>query len=417
MDPIERQVRESLRTRADDVEPTPALWREVDRRLARRRRLRAWTWLPVAASLIAAAVAIPMVVGGDEVPRIDDVLGTDGPEETPTDPVGPDDGDAPRDVDGTDADEAPLALDLPTAPVVVAAEQRVSLVGPDGTLELATFPTEGESVVLEVAVQPGSTPDDLTAIVVTTGEGFTELRWVDVRDGEVVGRGSITEPPLAAVSTTETDVVIEGTSWSPAGDRLAWLERHRDGTGTVLRTIAWAGEPGEGAPGSCPAVGPGVDECEPAADEEVSFPVPELDGTGARLAGWVASDTAAAFQFVAPDGDPGYWVWSLGIGTDTIPTVDDSPQRIEVDEPDVTAVLDIAGGTVLRRTADGVEVVLPDREVLATLPDGDRREIPSGLVAAGDGGAFVVVDGRLHEVMPDGDVTDLGAAVAVDRVD
>lgn len=58
---IEDLVHDSLRQRAEDVEATLALWREVDRRIARRRRFRVASWSLAA---VAAAMAVLMVVPG-----------------------------------------------------------------------------------------------------------------------------------------------------------------------------------------------------------------------------------------------------------------------------------------------------------------------------------------------------------------
>jgi hypothetical protein len=44
MERMENLIRESLQARAQDVEPTPALWLEVDRRVARRRRFQVVSW-------------------------------------------------------------------------------------------------------------------------------------------------------------------------------------------------------------------------------------------------------------------------------------------------------------------------------------------------------------------------------------
>lgn len=72
MDRIEDLVRTSLRERGDDAEPTPHLYRQVQRRIEGRRRRRAWAFVPVAA-VIAAAVAVPFVLErGPQVPDIVD---------------------------------------------------------------------------------------------------------------------------------------------------------------------------------------------------------------------------------------------------------------------------------------------------------------------------------------------------------
>jgi hypothetical protein len=64
MERMEQLIRESLQARAQDVEPTPALWLEVDRRVARRRRFQVLSWsLAGAAAVVAAVLAVPAIVG------------------------------------------------------------------------------------------------------------------------------------------------------------------------------------------------------------------------------------------------------------------------------------------------------------------------------------------------------------------
>jgi hypothetical protein len=75
---------------------------------------------------------------------------------------------------------------LTLAGPIVQADARSVVLRTDAEERLLLdLPAEGESTVLEVAVRPGSTPDDLTAVVATTAEGFTDLRWVEVVDGQV----------------------------------------------------------------------------------------------------------------------------------------------------------------------------------------------------------------------------------------
>ncbi len=64
MNELEMRIRDSLRARAQDVEPTPALWRQVQARRSRHRR-RVWFGATaVAAAAVTAAVAVPLVVAG-----------------------------------------------------------------------------------------------------------------------------------------------------------------------------------------------------------------------------------------------------------------------------------------------------------------------------------------------------------------
>lgn len=73
MDRIEDLVRTSLRERGDDAQATPHLYRQVQRRIDRRRRQRAWTLAPIGMAVVAA-VAVPLVLSnGPQAPTIDDV--------------------------------------------------------------------------------------------------------------------------------------------------------------------------------------------------------------------------------------------------------------------------------------------------------------------------------------------------------
>jgi hypothetical protein len=64
MERMEELIRQSLQARAQDVEPTPALWLEVDRRVARRRRFQVVSWsLAGVAAAVLAVFAVPAVIG------------------------------------------------------------------------------------------------------------------------------------------------------------------------------------------------------------------------------------------------------------------------------------------------------------------------------------------------------------------
>ncbi|HSK22528.1 MAG TPA: hypothetical protein VK906_05100, partial [Egicoccus sp.] len=72
---IEQLIRESLTARAQDVETTPMLWLEVDRRVARRKRFQVTAWsLAGATTALAGVLAVPAIVdlmnGDSRTPEI-----------------------------------------------------------------------------------------------------------------------------------------------------------------------------------------------------------------------------------------------------------------------------------------------------------------------------------------------------------
>jgi hypothetical protein len=144
--------------------------------------------------------------------------------------------------------------------IVVADDTTVTLVRPDGsTQELVTFPTEGESTVVDVAVRPGSTTEDLTLAITTRAEGSFDVRWLRVVAGQVdttidpVGTG-FPAPPIerdGQVAFGAPDLQDGGEpagAWSPDGDLLAVVLRPADGAPNELRTIGWDDDGPSGDP-------------------------------------------------------------------------------------------------------------------------------------------------------------------------
>lgn len=135
--------------------------------------------------------------------------------------------------------------------LIVADQSTVWVVRPDGLRdELVTFPAEGESTVVAVAVRPGSTADDLTVAITTRAEGTFDVRWLRVVDGQVdtsidpVGTEFPAPPiegaggfPFAAPDLQ--DGGAPAAAWSPDGDLLAVVARPSAGGSAELRTIGW----------------------------------------------------------------------------------------------------------------------------------------------------------------------------------
>jgi hypothetical protein len=190
MSRIEDLVRGSLRQRAEDVEPTPALWREVDRRIARRRRLHVTSW---SVSLVAAALAAFLVVpgllaGGDR----------NGPE---IEPMGPAVGVVPS-IAAVVGDGGLALLDLTTG-------------------ERTTLDATVDGPVHQLVVRPGSTAEhfDLAVVHGPEGAGATTT-WVYMRP-----EGGL------AITADESDIdgFLPTIRWSPTGSHLAYTVAGEDG--------------------------------------------------------------------------------------------------------------------------------------------------------------------------------------------
>lgn len=248
---IERRLRDSLRARAEDVEPTPLLWERVQQRL---RRDRWWTWSLVAAGTAAAVLAAVVVVPG-LVPDGRDVEILAEPTASPTSE--PDEDPTPAATDDEETEPTPEETDDVVAAgsthLVVTDGTAIRLVTTTGeeVRELVALPAEGESTVISLAVRPGSTADDLTVVFAAEAEGMSDLRYLHLRNGEVTG------PEYFGEGYQVTpDTVANGTLspvFSPDGRHLAWLEvpRGEPQQPAQLRTVGWTGEgPGTGEPAS-----------------------------------------------------------------------------------------------------------------------------------------------------------------------
>jgi hypothetical protein len=229
MERMEALIRQSLEARAQDVEPTPALWLEVDRRVTRRRRLQVLTWsLAGAAAAVLAVFAVPAVIG----------LFT-GPEQIEIPPL----------------DRTPAAGVVSTHVVTVGDDgvaRLVDLRTGDAVRDLA----ELEFVPADLAVSPTSTLDRVEfAALAETGELV-----VVGPDGEIWAGGEVDPPAGSARSvvaapdgrwfaTTAATEEADGatvtvappiTSWA-AGEDVTWTE-----VGMIVdqgsRLVAWTGD-------------------------------------------------------------------------------------------------------------------------------------------------------------------------------
>jgi hypothetical protein len=229
MERMEALIRQSLEARAQDVEPTPALWLEVDRRVARRRRLQVLTWsLAGAAAAVLAVFAVPAILG----------LFT-GPDTIEIPPL----------------DRTPAAGVISTHVVTIEDDgvaRLVDLRTGDVVRDLA----ELDLVPTDLAVSPTSTVDRVEfAAIAQTGElvvvGPDGETWaggdVDLPAGaarSVVaaadGRWFATTSPTEEADGATVTVAPPVTSWA-AGDDVTWTE-----VGMIVdqgsRLVAWTGD-------------------------------------------------------------------------------------------------------------------------------------------------------------------------------
>ncbi len=214
---IEDLVRDSLRQRAEDVEPTPALWRGVDRRIARRRRFRVTSW---AMAAVAAALTAFVVVPG--------LLGDTDPSGLEIEPMGP-------------------ATGLVPATAVVAAEGELWLLDL-ATGERTSLERNNPEPVEQIAVAPGSTLDDYRiAVVQTNPQGGAQLTFDYGPDaGGVTG--------ILEAHAVEHDFVPTIT-WSPDGEFVAYTVPGDDDEANVVIEAAPAGFDGFLEPREAAGVG------------------------------------------------------------------------------------------------------------------------------------------------------------------
>jgi hypothetical protein len=245
---LEQRLRSSLQRRAEDLEPTPQLWRDVQRKVARRRAvpLLVWTAAGVAAAVTAFAV-VPGLLDGTR-DRLD------------IQPV-----DAPTPVGGTPSEDAPG----PTAGAalshyVAVVDGRLVLRSLDGGEEVLWDGREGESEVRTLAVRPGSTPDHVTVAFVTAAEGMLELRVLEpggegaVAVGADPGDAAVTPTPawspdgrtigLVLASTERAELVLaDGTDVASSDADLARTSLAEVPEPSQLRLQDWAATPNGGA--------------------------------------------------------------------------------------------------------------------------------------------------------------------------
>lgn len=384
MKDIEQRLRDSLMARSADIEPTPVLWREVDRRVVRRRRRRVAGWSLVGVTAIVVGVLVlPGLLGtGLTVPDIEPIETPPAPPVEPDgdatddavpDEAAPDDAEDPAPTGPADPDALPTGDDT----LLIADGGELRLVGPAGDEALVTLPAEGGSSVAGIAVRPGSTPDDLTAAVLTRAEGMWDLRELRVVDGdatvEVFDEGY---RPGRGGGPAGEGLAVRGPVWSPDGTSLAWLE---SGTaGVWLQTIGWADGPGTGE----------------GATDNAQWEVGDVLPMGSIPNDWVEADgNSTALRATTPDNDEGWYLIRLDRQADDA-WVLAGTEVVTVDGEGPGTVAALAGSPTgsdgrlaqwLVRTGGG-EVELVDRTAEPESP----VDLPGGLLP-GDGSPEVWV--------------------------
>jgi hypothetical protein len=358
MTPIEDRLRASLRERAGDVEATPQLWLEVDRRVTRRRRLMAWSAVAAtAAAAIAAVLVVPTLLPDAAGPEIAD---RPGPVEDP----------------GTGDDPAVTAPDgVEPGPVLIATDRLLRVLDADGGTRHATeLPEEGESTVTGLAVRPGSTVDQVIAAVLTTAEGMYDLRVLRA-DGAGLTLEVVDDPAYRPGQGGGAGLVVSGPAWAPDGTSIAWLEQ--DDTGVRLRTVGWDD-----------GVGTGL-----AATDQATFALAGAPADPLELMDWVEVATDRTLVRVTSRAATDGWyelaltraadgAWSIEPGATLAPVAAPSggggPVRAVAGTALATDGATVGPGWLVRLSADGPVAVRTSEEEPRVIP------VPDGFLDLDD---------------------------------
>jgi hypothetical protein len=228
MERMEELIRQSLQARAQDVEPTPALWLEVDRRVARRRRLQVVTWsLAGVAAAVLAVFAVPAVIGLFSGPDQLDIAPLDRTPAggvVPTHVVTVEDDGVARLVDLRTGDAVRDLAELPFVP----ADLAVSPVSTVEAVELVAIAATGELAV----VGPGG--ETWSSGTVDAPDGFARSV-VAAPDG----RWFATTSPTQEADGATVAVAPPPSSWGP-GEDVTWTEIGMV-TDAAHRLVAWTG--------------------------------------------------------------------------------------------------------------------------------------------------------------------------------
>lgn len=263
--------------------------------------------------LLLAGTALVLTACGGGTPNGDTDTAAPPPAESPAGNTGTNDAAAPVPV--TDATPAAPAEDTasedrpdhtgtyPDGFTVEPEGQELALVGDDHVEVLYTLPDEGESVFRAAAVRPGSTRDDMTVVVVTSAEGMYDLRWLEIRDGQVGELRSFPDAYRMRPDLAARQALVPTVVWSPDGNTIAWVEPGDDGA--VLRTVGWHAGPGTGRTADDNASF-GL-EGAPAVLQARSWEVAHSDGSQTVLT--AESETGEGFRIQLERQADGAWAY------------------------------------------------------------------------------------------------------------
>lgn len=311
----EHQLRATLHARAEDVVATPHLYRQVERRIGRRRRLRIVTWSTAAtAAVLAAAVALPQLVGSPTP----DVAEVPGPDEVPSeayDPV------------------------LPDAALVGDEDGALAIYDIDrGQRRVISGSSDGP--VTAIATAPGATRDHFRAVVTRGSEVVvvTGYRQVRVEDGTTIDEGGVHETGVSAFEVSDT--AVPQVAIAPDGESIAVL-RDTASARAEVRLVPLAPDGGPLAPDGEPLVDQATTVATVADGEQF------LDWTGD------AGDGTTRLRVATATGE----VAVLTLDDDRLVDQDQTPRTSPVrsssflspgDDQDLDWVLDPTGGAADR---------------------------------------------------------------------
>ena len=327
-DAVEQRLRTMLRDRAEDVEPTPALYERVQRDIDRAQRRPLWVGVAVAAAAVAAAVAVvPGILR--QQPDID-IAPQPPQEQSDGSPIGGDGEVLLGTAAIVDGEDGSRALVLTDAEGVEVRRLDVTDTGP---VDLAVGPgwTTADGVVAylaerDVLDEAGQPVDTETVVVV-----------LDQADGRAEGATEVVEVG---------DVVARGLAVTPGGDAVAWVE----GAELVVRPLGTGPE----ATRRLPLEGDLPDE--------------------PRLEQW-AEVAGEQYLLLSDATGPGLWVQPMDVGS----AVQSAPAGAASPVEPVGALGDVV------EAVDGG--VLADGRLVAVVPATDGT--PLRLLVEGSGGAAV----------------------------
>lgn len=387
---LESRIRASLRERADDVEPTPHLWRTVERRTRQRRTLPVLVWAAAGTAAAVTAVAVLPAVLDDGGPRL-----TIDPADRPA-----------ITQEGTTGGQA-VVTRSPSHYVAVSGRQLLLRSVDDGSATvLAELAPEGESRPRTLAVRPGSSPDDLTVAYVTEAEGMFDLRLLRAVDGTV--STSVVAGDLSPTVSSQ-DTVAPTPAWSPDGRTMAWVAPDGDGAPALyLMDLEEHLEEASRTGAGTGAVRHAPTEVRLSADEAV------LDARRLRLQDWRTDDGRGRLSLtqdgqllrstIAPQAD-GRW----DVDTLVPAAVEGYVVDVAAGEGDEEYVLTAGGSTAKDAEDAGLQLRIGAQAVGIDLPTAAPADV---WMTAVPGGAIVGLggDARLVTRAEDGIVVGLAPA-------